>query len=416
MPSVRLISLLLVLAFAVPLFGDCPKSDQEWQAWQIKRTEELFRKRFSDEVFSASRRELDACDPKARGSVRAHYCLSNLRTFIKAITQADVANHSMGFKITDAEYFAQAPFKEMLELPAALSDPAFMKLLDDDSNPQFIEAALKKIDEINRKIPEPENKWIAFPYRSQHLPTADDTGALGRFFVYVPGKNFDQFLQFGIRHEPNLEKTYSASIVAVQKKTPGGRDLRYPLSWLNDLWRVRDEETNEVLSMSTRLEQSGNLENCYQCHKNAILPITPAPFPATIVVPTYWKRFKEDIQKVNQQMDSYRSLRQAFLNQKSHGPPLGPKGARTLPFLKSCAGAKVKSEEALQRIGSEMQCARCHNGKRRGMLNFPSGLRLQKVSGNSLVKDYVAVHREMPPDASLNDPEREALVDCLYKE
>lgn len=404
---------IALVALSTPLLADCPKTDEAWKAWGERQIASLVASGYSDAQLTALRTAVTECDPRATSrSPRVRACLRNLAGFGAWVTRSEEPGYSMALSISDEEYFARVPFKGMLELPRELADPAFLKLLDDDATPGYVDKALERIKEINPT-------WIAFPYRSRHLPTVDETGALGRLFVYVPGKAFDQYLQFGLRHDPSLARPHSASIVAVQKLGPDGKPLAEPLAWLNDLWRVRDESASPGITMSTRFAVNGFLENCYRCHKQAVLPITPLPFPSAggpLAGLAYEARFGAAIRDVNRKMDAHRSLRYAFLPTESYGPPMGPTGKRDEAFLRSCAGGRVTSPERLAAVGAAMRCARCHDGDRRGALNFPSLKEPLRVSGRTLVEHYVVSYGKMPPGAGLDAGERQALVDCLRAE
>jgi hypothetical protein len=103
---------------------------------------------------------------------------------------------------------------------------------------------------------------------------------------------------------------------------------------------------------------------------------------------------------------------------EAYGPSIGPvKGPfRNAAFLKACAGDRVPDSRRRERIAEAMNCVKCHNGKRRGGLNYPSGT-FPLPEGDPLVHRYVARYGAMPPGATdLTEPEREALAECLKQE
>jgi hypothetical protein len=117
-------------------------------------------------------------------------------------------------------------------------------------------------------------------------------------------------------------------------------------------------------------------------------------------------------------MGRYEKPQLAHWNAAAYGPGIGPREnpARTDDFLRQCAGAGVQPER-FARLREVMQCARCHNGERRGVLNFPSAYRPQPLTGSSLIEAYVVKHKRMPPDGEdLDDAERAALARCLRDE
>jgi hypothetical protein len=318
--------------------------------------------------------------------------------------------------MTDEQYYSEVPFPDLLELPERLGRQDFLKwmenadLLSADGK-KNIEEALTAIDKVNDDIPDEAMKWVAFTYESQHLPTPDGTGTLGRFFIYVPGVDFDRYFQFGVKVRDGKRRPYGLSVVSVQKNDASHQPLPRPEARFKDFWRLDEGGSVKV---STRLKESGEpLENCYECHKSAVLPITPKPESFD------QERFADRVKKVNGFMGAYGAMDVHGIDVKDYGPAMGPRDfpGRTEAFFDVCAGRKngvARSRYPV--IASSMNCAKCHDGEGRGELNYPS-LRRGLPLRSTMVERYVVTHRKMPLGAkSLAENERRAIVDCLKTE
>ena len=392
----------------------CPSTAAGWQQWQNAAIDGLLSSNFADVKVAATTSTLQKCSAD-RGAVaqKNKVCLANLERFATALMWPQQAGHSLGFSTTDQEYYVSSPFPEMLQPPKELTSGDFLRWLDDDAVGPGTgrEKALAYIDHINAGIVNNDLKWIPFMYRSQHLPTPDGSGALGRFFVYVPDPRFDRFIQFGLRNAPSDPLPNSYSVVTVQKTDPSSNQkLSPPKVWLNDLWRLRN---GGGITLSTRLKEAGSLENCYDCHKSAVLAITPDPlwFDAA--------RFGDSLKRVNRIIGTAAAAQYVGIDMAAFGPGLGPTAlsSRTPDFVKACSGNTVTDPARIAVLQRAMSCERCHNGDQRGPLNFPSALRdMPQPFGRSLVDRYITVHKTMPPGATLSDAERTALHRCLKLE
>ena len=386
-------------------------SISDWRAWQRAQVQRIEDAGFHPSALGAIVQGVHETAERSRDFFAqnpvAEECTANLRAFSRALWQANQPGHTLGLESSNRAYHATLPYPDLLELPPELHDQRFLKLLDDNT-PQSLDAAVHYLESINARITDPERAFRYFVYQSQHLPTPDGTLAYGRFFVLVPGPSFDRYLQFGLRDDPQMPLPHGLSMVTIQKTHPDtGSPLRVPRAYLTDLWRVRE---NGKIIVGTRLEQTGHLENCYECHKPALLPIVPEPstFDA--------QRWGRTLEEVNAQMSRHAVAEHAGLNRTAYGPGLGPLDSplRTDAFLLSCAGNQVKPED-LPRLRSAMRCARCHDGENPAELDYPILLR-ELPAGGTLPFRYVVKYRKMPPGADLTDNEREALLRCLEEE
>lgn len=388
---------------------DSPVTD--WRAWQNAQVQRLAGPGFKPRAIWGTVEGIHQAEVSYRDFFEKNHvaaeCTKNLRAFSSALWLSGQPGHGMGLEITDERYYATVPYPDLLEVPAELREKRFLKLLDENTA-QSLDQAVGTLDGVNAKIAEPERKWRYFIYRSQHLPTPDGTDAHGRFLIAVPGRGFDRYIQFGLRDDPRKPLPHSVSIVGVQKTQPDtGAPLRAPRAFLKDLWRVRGE--GDIIIRS-RLEQTGFLENCYECHKRPLLPVVPDPstFDAA--------RWGRVMREVNARMDSYTALEYAVLDRRGYGPGLGPLESplRTDAFLLSCAGDRWKRED-LGRLRRAMRCARCHDGANQPQLDYPLPLS-DLPDGGTLSRRYVVNYRKMPLDMDLTDGEREALIRCLEAE
>lgn len=405
-----LISFLAVgaVALAAP---QCPSDKNEWRDWNRARVKLLFQGAFREFVVNPVVDKMEACRAELKAAPEVLACLDPLRRFTKARWWDFQAGHTLGVAIPDTDYMNRVPYPDFLELPIELKDPDFLRWVEDEAETANLEKALAYIERVNAGIADPGKKWLTFIYRSQHLGTPDGTGALGRFFVYVPGKDFDRYFQFGLRDDASNELPKGFSVVSVQKTDPTtGKPLPAALARAKDFWRVRK---NGEIQLSTRLKVKGGLENCYQCHKSALLPITPDPAVFDE------KRFGKTVKLVNRLMAGYPDLKLFGIDPADYGPGIGPldSATRTPGFMMACAAGKVSDPKRLEAIRAAMNCQSCHDGSKRGLLNYPSGMLAQPASRKSLVHQYIVDHGRMPPGQThLTRDERMALAECLRKE
>lgn len=399
----------LLLSSAALAAGPCPSGKTQWQDWNRVRVEHLFTGDFREYVVNSIVENVELCQPELKAAPAFAECVSPLSRFAKSRWWDLQKGHSMGASFSDADYFDKVPYAEFLELPQELKDPDFLSWVEDERETANLEKALAYIERLNAAKADDE-KWITFLYRSQHLATPDQTGALGRFFVYVPGKDFDRYFQFGLRSNPADELPKAFSVVSVQKTDPStGKPLPIALARAKDFWRLR---RSNGIELSTRFKVKGALENCYRCHKSAVLPIAPdkSVFDE--------KRFGEKMRLVNRLMKRHASATLFGSDPESYGPGLGPLNppSRTDNFMKACANGRIADPARLAVIQSAMNCQKCHDGSDRGLLNFPSAKTLQPQSRKTLVHQYVIDHEKMPPGVKLSHEEREVLAGCLKQE
>jgi hypothetical protein len=312
----------------------------------------------------------------------------------------------MGMLRSDDEYFAGSEHPEAFDIPPELKDQNFLKAVD-ESTPEDQSAALAWLDKANEQRPE-GRRFIAFYYRSQHLTTVDDSQAFGRLFVFSPGEDIDRFIQFGIRDSSDKPHANGISLISLVKE-PGSSSGKGPAqAYYNDLWRLRSAEG---ITLSTRLKQTGRLENCYGCHSSALLPIVPEPDSFDSA------QHMANLERVRSIMATHALASQPHMDSEDFGPLIGPlmPDSRTNDFVKKCSSADGDSDIDLEKVKQAMSCAGCHNDRFRRALRYPMA-GFKQLSKDSLIRQFVQEFRTMPPDASLTDAERAAVTTCLSME
>lgn len=330
--------------------------------------------------------------------------LRNLLRFTKVHAQAKQEKHTMQLAVSDEDYFAAAP-KGVLDLPEDLKNQEFLASLDRhlDDNAQ---AAIAYIDRLNFSKPA-ELRYRRLVFDSQFLGTPDVSHSFRRFFIYVPGPDYDRFLQFGLHETKEKILAQSISMIGLQKKDPAtGLLLEKPQAWFTDHFRIRD---GSQFRFSTRLKELKSMEGCYECHSTALLHIYP--LKATFQEAAYG----QDLKEVNAIMGDYKLAEVALVDTKAYGPALGPVHypGRNAEFFAQCAPQSDPTSVA--RISQAMNCSFCHNDRNRATLRFPVVSPFQTARG-SMAKLLIVDEMVMPPGADLALDERKALIACLTQE
>ena len=192
------------------------------------------------------------------------------------------------------------------------------------------------IEALNKTIENPHEKMISLTFHSNHLSSIDDSRTSGRFLVFVPGDKIDRFYQFAIREVRSVPISNSISLISVQKKSLETNEaLDRPVAYFADLWRQRD---GDKFTITTRLNEAKKLENCYLCHKSALINIYPEK-----------QRFSESLfgshlSTVNEKISGYAKAIIAHLDTSEFGPRLGADNEKlqTDSFLKACSKGKIE--------------------------------------------------------------------------
>src|SRR5579871_1473415 len=181
--------------------------------------------------------------------------------------------HALGMDISDSEYWEFA--KPYTTLPALLRSPSFLACMSHRGSYKY---AVDMIDARNRGVPE-DQRWIVLPFRGQFVASVDRT-TFGRLLVVAPnqpmpdGETLDQWVSFAIaRPEMDPEPTIrSVSVVAVLRdRAQPGRSQAF----FTDYFREYDAASDSIVPMPTFLMHRNPSQNCYDCHKSAVIPIRP---------------------------------------------------------------------------------------------------------------------------------------------
>jgi hypothetical protein len=180
-------------------------------------------------------------------------------------------------------------------------------------------------------------------------------------------------------------------------KSESGKKLDKPLVYFNDIWRKRDK-TIEIVN---RIVENNRMENCFSCHKSPLITVYPDEGGFN------FKKFGERLTRLNNIMSTYSSAKYFGVEESNFGPGMG------LSILSACAKAKAMDND----LEHEFNCVDCHNGRVRGVLNFPSGLDLQLPEGTSMVKLFVKDYGIMPPlYHNFSADQRKIVFECLVED
>ena len=368
----------VVIFFKLPFMdearaSECPNSLDAWLLWRDASLLHLQQRGF---VSGLSRMHffMKRCEESLNSMGDKKRCFKRMDKFSEKKYRVHTKGFSLGLSLSDQQYLDDAKKRGIGWLPRELLSNDFLKALDLDDNGRM---ALQKIAIINKSR---QQKILAFPYRSKHLPSVDNAATFGRLYVYIPSASKDIVAQFGIGSEKEGEKAQSISVITVTK----GEGARV---YYNDLWRLREEGRVKI---TTRLEANRRMEPCYDCHKSPFIPIVPHR-------DFNYKKYGALLSKANNLMSSYAGMKMALISSEDYGPALGIEGRLSSQQIRACGKRPSLTEKEIARIREGVQCQACHDGISRGRLNFPSGLDMQMPSRTNLAKIFVYHEGLMPP-------------------
>lgn len=448
----------------------CKRTDAQWVDWRDEKIGTLL-------TLDETQTFLDIHDVMARSTSMANELdecakvnqfppesiMRNFTAFVNANRNYDYQSdlkHQFGHKLDDHEYLKR--IEPQVTVPCLLQHPTF---LDHLTSPSTYHLAWKLIERHNQPdvtevlgCPTHGEKWKALVYRSQFLSTPDDAEAFGRFFVFVEGKDYDRWIQFGAwlpedkegRKGDYEDTIYNMSVVSVAKSEDPRANNRFDA--MADWWRLgRDGEFGLGLKFR-RQTPPYESDNCIRCHKVVPIGIHPAtvyefngeellPVANADQINTFIKEYAradaaKDTVKAEQlygklpgpvkvladlqkyiSTNNYRRAPVYEVNRddvvaspSSYGPAFGPDEKRPVESLQACA-APISDPLSLGRIGEAMRCAQCHNGEppgstkhrfKIGLLNFPLATEKRTAAdevGNvpNLIRAHI-LSGVMPPD------------------
>lgn len=308
-----------------------------------------------------------------------------------------------------------------------------------------------------------EKGWTTVRFKTKSAGGFDLNGPAkseSLLFVYIPGdkttppSTFDRFLQLTLPEDPpelREEPVPSNPVPSKADYTEGSKNKKFPNSMaMITAQRGKDGEPgNIVLTSFGRSSTSyhgnfSNITNCFSCHPSGLLPISPMGYRTLPGEKSLPEDVKKKISDLNDIMSGYGKLnwgagKQRFFIPEEYGPPKGalsPRGemvtysGKTIPldsdeFLNYCMDNapnevtytslrkdrewKFKKEADLvfdrSRVKKAMNCASCHDGNYRGILN--------EAISTGMLRYRIFVDHSMPPHLPLNVNEKLALENCL---
>ncbi len=300
-------------------------------------------------------------------------CLTNLNRFLDGNCQTTDRDRVLGTDLSDRDYIAAAKKVfggEMMSVPQEILDAATKYL---------------GLGDFSRAMDRLGYKHIS--YGSSLLD--------GRFAILIEGARFDRVVQFATNAgilTPNVD------FIALQKRSENGTPLARPRAWFNG-YNYAQNVLHQKSPLSTR---------CLSCHANGWRQI----HTAYLAKPT--STADASYEYIRKRIDETGPSDFAFFDPKSNGPPLGaidPPG-RLDAISKGCAcGLPPERQRA---IAEAMSCAKCHDGKRLGILNATTSYywSLKHKVATLSVRPAMA----MPPSSAMLHMDRSIMVTCLRQE
>ena len=439
--------LLFGCCLAPLLFGfsikpqDDPKqwNTKQWETWrdsQIKRIllpefdasgeKILIRKRvISQSALAYSFLKPLLKDPRFLTDPDRNKVLGNFTKFISAEQRMGIQNSAgtltnlLAMSVTDREYFSKE--SRWVAFPELLKSQPFLKSL---AKPSLYRNAVAIIERHNQTLPT-KSRWIVQPFRAQFVKSVDET-TYGRLLVMVPnqkladGRILDQWIMFALatRDLPPSTIVRSISFIAVLRDParPGNQ------GFLGDFMRDRDPKSGQIEIKSNFLLKHSPSQNCYDCHKTAVLPIHPKTtyrFGAKNMLEATNETQNPTLEQLNSLVFQYGKTDFGYLKAGDFGPAIGtPTSSRSDEFIAEATKDDPVSPDSYQRIRAEMNCATCHCDFAK--INYPLAVRSDQESRSfeakkALVRSTIEMGI-MPPKNDLTVKERHALWHCLTKE
>ena len=382
--------------------AQCPQTWGDWRAWRTKELSTLAQSHYKKNIVYISS-VLKQCAAQMNQIVGASGCFDNFNRFINRLALSKSPDHLLGFDVRDSEYLELLSTKGYLALPPNL---ARQELLADIDNTRSVDFA-----KVEDKIRSFDPNWRVFYYKSRNLSTPDDSQAMGRLLVYVPGDASDRFIQFGVSDYPSAKPSEVISQIIVEKLDPvSGKALANPQVYYVDLWRIRSSGS---ISITSRLQSVKTAEPCYSCHESPLIKIKPADHSLLSDVSS------QQLVEVNSVISRYSSAKIAEFNRDDLGPLVGSEfkaadAAQDWQVLKqTCGVEQLKDDASVERVRAAMDCSSCHDGSKRAAIHYLSVLPDQFPTGSNLIKQVIIQDAVMPPQSGLAADESAVLYQCL---
>jgi len=384
--------------------AQCPQTWDEWRGWRTKELTTLAQSHYKKNIVYISS-VLKQCAAQMNQIVGASGCFKNFNRFINRLDLSKRPGHLLGFDVPDSEYLELLSAKGYLVLPPNL---ARQELLADIDHTRY-----QDFSKVEDKIRSYDPKWRVFYYKSRNLSTPDDSQAMGRLLVYIPGDASDRFIQFGVSDDPSSKPPEVISQIIVEKLDPvSGKAHADPQVYYVDLWRSRNSGS---ISVTSRLQSVKTAEPCYSCHESPLIKIKPADHSILSDLSS------QQLADVNSVISGYAAAKIAEFNRDDFGPSVGSESkavdaAKHWQVLKqNCGAEQLKDDASVARVRAAMNCASCHDGAKRAAIHYVSVLPDQFPTGSNLVKQIIIQDAVMPPQSELKADENTVLYQCLSK-
>lgn len=327
--------------------------------------------------------------------------------------------NALGMDISDAEYWVYA--RPFTTLPSLLRSRAFLALMSHRGTYKY---AVDMIEVNNAALPQ-DQKWMVLPFRGQFVASVDRT-TFARLLVVAPnqalpdGRKLDQWVSFAIARpemepEPVIRSVSVISLVHDLAK-PGVNN-----AYFTDFFREYDRASDTITPEPTFLMAPNPSQNCYDCHKSAVIPIRPK---ATYRFESDGRMVEDDgsadlLARLDRLIGTYGESELGHMDSSAYGPSLGAAArVRTDEFIEAATADHPIPLSSYAAIKENMKCAACHESF--GKLNYLLGVRSDGdiksfEAKHGLVQSFIE-QGFMPPGNSLNAAERHALWECVSKE
>ncbi|MHB8638006.1 MAG: hypothetical protein ACYC96_16225 [Fimbriimonadaceae bacterium] len=326
--------------------------------------------------------------------------------------------HALAMDVSDARYWSLV--QRFTSPPSLLRSRAFLELMGHRETYKY---AVNMIEAQNARLPQNE-RWLVLAFRGQFVASVDRT-TLARLLVVAPnqplpdGRKLDQWVSFAIAR-PDVQPApviRSVSVIAVAHDDfhPGTSQ-----AYFTDFLREYDHATDSIALRPTFLMKPNPSQNCYDCHKSAVIPIRPKTFyrfdrNGNLVADN---GDGEVLARTDRMVAAYGESNLGTMNSDAYGPSLGASSASASnAFIAAATANRPISSASFAAVRENMNCASCHESV--GKLNYLLGVR-----SDSDVKSFEAKHGLvqsfieqgfMPPGNRLSPDERHALWECVSK-
>jgi hypothetical protein len=155
-----------------------------------------------------------------------------------------------------------------------------------------------------------------------------------------------------------------------------------------------------------------NPSDCLQCHRTAAISLVSKD-PAAIVSFFGQSEGQAVLDHLNAKISEVAGGLPDGHDLAGFGPPMGPERSRSLEYLRRLSRKTsdiTVGDEALERVGHEMNCVQCHDSLKNG----PGNISAEFMVGDLFENYLLAGH--MPPKTKLSAIDRRLLADLLKAE